>query len=396
MATAQPTAGPAPLAVAFDGSGSSDPEGGTLTYAWDLDGDGAFDDSSAIAPTRTYSSPGTVAARLRVTDPGGSTGDSTPITISAGNSAPTATIATPLAGTTWKVGDTIAFSGSASDPDEGTLAATRLSWDLVLMHCPISPTDCHEHPNQTFAGVASGSFQAPDHEYPSHLELRLTATDRFGLTGTTSRRLDPQTVDLTFATVPAGMQVSVAGTTTAAPLTKRFIVNSATSLSTTSPQVTGGTAYRFSTWSDGGAISHQIVAPAVATTLTATFVVDSADLAATQAVSASGGRVTFVVTTRNGGPSSAADVTLIDTLTAKFTFVSASTAGIAGGGCGYAPTTRRVSCQLGSLASGGTATTTIVASYKGKGNSDNTVSVASSTPDPVTTNNTVRTTFRLQ
>ena len=55
-----------------------------------------------------------------------------------------------------------------------------------------------------------------------------------------------------------------------------------------------------------------------------------------------------------------------------------------------------MSCQLGNLASGGTATTTIVASYKGKGNGDNTVSVASSTPDPVTTNNTVRTTFRLQ
>ena len=30
---------------------------------------------------------------------------------------------------------------------------------------------------QDFSGVASGSFVAPDHEYPSYLELRLTATD---------------------------------------------------------------------------------------------------------------------------------------------------------------------------------------------------------------------------
>jgi len=29
-------------------------------------------------------------------------------------------------------------------------------------------------------GIASGSFPAPDHEYPSHLELRLTATDAVG------------------------------------------------------------------------------------------------------------------------------------------------------------------------------------------------------------------------
>ena len=43
-----------PLTVNFDGSDSSDPEGGVLAFAWDLDGDGAFDDASTPTASWTY------------------------------------------------------------------------------------------------------------------------------------------------------------------------------------------------------------------------------------------------------------------------------------------------------------------------------------------------------
>src|SRR5439155_787842 len=93
------------------------------------------------------------------------------------NAPPVATIATPVAGTTWKVGDTVSFSGSATDPEDGTLPASALSWDVVLHHCaPDDPNSCHTHLIQSFPGTAQGSFAAPDHEYPSYLEVRLTAT----------------------------------------------------------------------------------------------------------------------------------------------------------------------------------------------------------------------------
>ena len=55
-----PTSGVAPLTVNFDGTTSSDPDGQALTYAWDLDGDGAYDDSTAATPSFTYTAAGTV------------------------------------------------------------------------------------------------------------------------------------------------------------------------------------------------------------------------------------------------------------------------------------------------------------------------------------------------
>jgi PKD repeat protein len=257
VASANPTNGAAPLTVAFDGTASSDPDGDALTYAWDLDGDGAFDDAAAATASYTYTQPGTHVATLRVSDLSGAAATSS-VTISAGNTPPEAVIDTPAAGTTWKVGDTITFSGHASDPQSGTLGASALTWSLVLQHCP---STCHEHPLQTFTGTA-GSFVTPDHEYPSHLELRLTATDPGGLSDTTSVRLDPQTVDLTFGANPAGLTLAVGSTSEPAPFTRTAILGSTLSISAPSPQASGGTAYEFVAWSDGGAQTHTIVANA--------------------------------------------------------------------------------------------------------------------------------------
>jgi uncharacterized repeat protein (TIGR01451 family) len=263
---ANPTYGAVPLTVNFDAAASSDPDpGDTLTYAWDFDNDGSFDDSHSSQPSYTFQQAGNKIVRLRVTD--GIATSTAQVTINAGQTPPVATINTPTAGTTWKVGDVISFSGSAADQQDGALPASGLSWTLVLQHCPAT---CHTHTIQSFNGVASGSFVTPDHDYPSYLELRLTATDSSGLQDTKTVRLDPRTVALKFESSPSGLQLVVGSSGSTTPFSRQVIIGSNNSV-TAANQSLGGISYVFSTWSDAGAQSHQIIAPVTKATYTAAF-----------------------------------------------------------------------------------------------------------------------------
>jgi PKD repeat protein len=261
VAKAAPAHGPTPLTVGFDATASTDPDPGeVLTYSWDLDGDGS-EDATTSRPTFTYTQAGTYTARLTVRDPGGASATDS-VTVSAGNTPPRAAITAPAAGFTWAVGDPIAFSGSATDDEQGALPASALTWSVVMHHCP---STCHTHAVQTFGGVEGGSFAAPDHEYPSYLELRLTATDAGGLQDTETIRLDPKTVVLQLRSVPAGLTLGVDTTTGTTPFSRNVIQGSQVSLAAPPTQTLGGTSYTFGSWSDGGAATHTITATQAAT-----------------------------------------------------------------------------------------------------------------------------------
>jgi glucose/arabinose dehydrogenase len=264
VASATPTAGLAPLAVTFSSTGSSDPDGDVLTYSWD------FGDASAVSaatnPSHTYTANGSYTARLTVNDGHGNTSSAT-VAITVGNRPPVPVITSPGSSLLWKVGDVITFAGSATDPEDGTEPATRLSWQVILHHCPGGV--CHIHPFLTATG-ATGTFTAPDHGDSCYFEIILTATDSGGLQASTSVVINPQTAQFTIATSPAGLQVVNGGIAETGPTTSTTILGATHTIFAPSPQSSLGVTYTFAGWSDGGAQQHNVTA-ASNSSFTATF-----------------------------------------------------------------------------------------------------------------------------
>lgn len=242
VAAATPTNGRLPLEVTFDASGSSDADNDPLAYAWDLDGDGQHDDSTALQPTHTYTQAGAYDVTVKVTDEPGASDVSPPVRISAGNTPPEATIHTPAMGAPYDPGDVVSFSGSAADEQDGSLAASAFAWTVTLHHCPAT---CHRHPVETADGVKSGSFAVQDHEQPSHLEVGLTVTDSGGLTDHESVLMYPR-ADTTAPEVTAPAESLALGAIdrTSAPTTLTWSATDASGVASYELQRSvGGGAY---------------------------------------------------------------------------------------------------------------------------------------------------------
>ena len=104
VATATPTSGAAPLSVQLNGSTSTDPDGDTLTYSWDTDGNGTFGDATGKTPTVSYPNGGTFQARLLVTDPSGLSNTSGAVGITVTAASGPVNTARPVVGGPTQVG----------------------------------------------------------------------------------------------------------------------------------------------------------------------------------------------------------------------------------------------------------------------------------------------------
>ncbi|RLK11990.1 glucose/arabinose dehydrogenase [Micromonospora sp. M71_S20] len=186
VATADKTSGTAPLTVNFSSAGSSDPDGGALTYSWAF-GDGTS--STAANPSKTYTANGTYRVTLTVRDPQGATGTAN-VQIGVGNTAPTVTINSPANGKLFSYGDTVPFSITVTDPEDAAIDCTKVKMTYVLGH------DNHGH-QITSKNGCSGSITIPvdgEHDDAANIFAIFDAeyTDAGGLTTHKQHTLQPR------------------------------------------------------------------------------------------------------------------------------------------------------------------------------------------------------------
>ena len=207
------------------------------------------------------------------------------------NQAPTATItATP----TYAFGDTIEFSATATDPEDGVLPASAFMWTIDFGH------QTHFHPHiPPASGKQSGTFLADfvEPDPVQYYRIRLEVTDSDGAKHTSFFDVQPETVLLSLVSRPFAVPLLIDGVPAAS--TERSVVGSVRGLQSPTLQTVGGTEYVFHSWSDGGDASHTITTPATNATFVAQF--EPAPLQVTfetDSILESGGSTTVTVSRR--------------------------------------------------------------------------------------------------
>lgn len=201
-ASGTPTSGQAPLAVQFSSAGSADPDGDAFTYAWDFTSNGSTDSTSAN-PSFTYTANGTYTARLTITDPSGKSGSAT-VPITVGNTAPVVRFGSPPDGTAINFGDSVPYTVTVTDPEDGTIDCSKVTVVTALGH------DTHSHDTGQFTGC-SGTVVTTNsgHDADANTFYVLTATyvDKGGLSNTANLILQPRQKQAEYFTGSSGVRI---------------------------------------------------------------------------------------------------------------------------------------------------------------------------------------------
>jgi hypothetical protein len=183
--------------------------------------------------------------------------------------APLPVITQPTNGALFAGGTALNFAGVATDYSGMLLLPNAFTWTGEL------------HSNGlTFAafgplvGVTNGAYLVPTNLAATtniFYRFNLVVTDTNGNQQTASADILPQTSLLTLATVPTGLQLALDGQTLTTATSLVAVAGMNRTLAAPSPQSQSGSNYQFVIWSDGGAMTHNVIVPGTNSAFTASF-----------------------------------------------------------------------------------------------------------------------------
>ena len=320
---------------------ASDFVGENLTYTFTAT-NGGPNDAAGVAVSDVL--PANVTLVSATTSIGSCAGTTTvTCTIGALANAATATVTIvvkPLAAAVGTLSDTATISGTYFDGSSANNSATVSSTVVASSDLTVSVTD------------------APDPVYEGDLETYTVTVANGNLSPATGVTVtDTLPANVTVVSVTPSQGTCDAATPRVCTLGTVAPSTSATVVFVVRPTAAAATAGSISNTAAVTANEHD-PAPAGNSQTTVTTVQPSADIRTTLTSSPgspipSGSPLTYTAVVTNAGPSSSTGVSLVDTLPAGVTFGSAtSTQGTCSG-------TTTVTCTIGSLASGASATVTI-------------------------------------